>query len=134
MGEHELKVVEGIAADRPAMVRLLSADEGQLALEAPKDEGKVQRVDFPRSLAGPIAAAVRDIVAEEETEEVELAADGETIYIHPVTHPFGCDAMVENRARHPRGYAHQAQHVMLSYELAPQVADALDAAAGEPAA
>jgi hypothetical protein len=129
----ELSVVEGVAFDRPATVRVLSVEDGQLALEAPKDDGKVQRVDFPRSLAGPIAAAVRDIVAEEEIEEVELAADGETIYVHPVTHPFGCDAMVENRARHPRGYAHQAQHVMLSYELAPQVADALDAV-GETAA
>jgi hypothetical protein len=130
----ELQVVEGVAADRPATVRLLSGDDGQLALEAPKEDGKVQRVDFPRSLAGPIAAAVREIVSEEETEEIELAAEGERITIHPVTHPFGCDAMVENRARHPRGYAHQAQHVMLSYELAPQVADALDAIGAEPAA
>jgi hypothetical protein len=132
VSDEELQVVEGVAADRPARVRVLSGEDGQLALEAPKEDGKVQRVDFPRSLAGPIAAAVRDIVAEDETEEVELAAEGETIYVHPVTHPFGCDAMVENRARHPRGYAHQAQHVMLSYELAPQVADALEAVGGEP--
>ena len=77
-------------------------------------------MDFPRSLAGPIAAAVREIVSEEETEEIELAAERRRITIHPVTHPFRSDAMVENRARHPRGYADQAQHVMLSYSWPPR--------------
>jgi hypothetical protein len=105
-------------------VRLLDVGEGMWALETPKDSG-TQRVDFPRELAAEIGEAVRAITAEEEPEEIELRGHGETIYVHPVTHPFGCDAMVENRARHPRGYAHQAQHVHIAYELGADVASAL---------
>ena len=128
MSEQELSSVTGLAADRPATVRLLDVGDGMLALETAKEKGP-QRVDFPRSLAAQIADAVRAITAEEEPEEIELRGDGETIYVHPVTHPFGCDAMVENRARHPRGYAHQAQHVHIAFELGAQVADALAAVA-----
>jgi hypothetical protein len=126
MSERELSAVEGTAAGRPVTMRLIALDDDLLCLEWSRPGADDTRVEFPRGLAAAVGDAVRAITSEEENEEIELRGGGELITVHPVTHPFGCDAMVENRARHPRGYAHQAQHVMVAVEMAGDVAGMLD--------